>query len=61
MNRTFKDFDVWEKAHAFVLEIYKITKKFPSDEKFGLISQIRRSSVSICANLVEGYKKSDKE
>lgn len=45
---------VWQKSHEFVLKIYGITKKFPTDELFGLISQMRRASVSIPCNIVEG-------
>ena len=55
--KTFKDLIIWQKAHSLVLEIYKITGYFPSEEKFGLISQIRRSGSSIPANISEGYKK----
>ncbi len=55
---SFKDLKVWGKAHKLSLEVYKMTKTFPEDEKFGLISQVRRSAVSICANIVEGYMKS---
>ncbi len=53
----FQDMEVWQKAHELVLEIYRITIKFPSEEKFGLISQMRRSGVSIAANIAEGFKK----
>ena len=55
--KTFRDLVVWQKAHSLVLEIYKISKTFPSDEKFGLISQVRRSASSVATNIVEGYKK----
>ena len=55
--KTFQDLIVWQKSHQFVLSIYKITKQFPSDERFGLISQIRRAAVSIPANIVEGFTK----
>ena len=48
---------MWQKAHGLVLEIYKITKTFPGDERFGLISQMRRASVLIAANIAEGFKK----
>lgn len=45
---------VWQKSHELVLKIYEITKSFPKDEQFGLTSQIRRASVSIPSNIVEG-------
>ena len=56
--KSFQDLLLWQKGHQFVLEIYKLTREFPGEERFGLISQIRRSSVSICANIAEGGKKS---
>jgi four helix bundle protein len=49
----FKDLKVWQKAMDLVVEIYKITKNFPRDERFGLISQINRCSVSIPSNIAE--------
>lgn len=58
---TFEDLVVWQKAHEMVLTIYKITKLFPEDERFGLVVQLRRSSSSICANMAEGYTKSTKD
>ena len=51
---SFKDLIVWQKSIAFVSDIYKLTKEFPSDERFGLTSQIRRAAVSISANIAEG-------
>lgn len=45
---------VWRKAHELTLEVYKITKKFPKDELFGVVSQLRRASSSVSANIVEG-------
>jgi four helix bundle protein len=54
---SFKQLIVWQKAHQLVLEIYKMTEKFPSSEMYGLTSQIRRASVSVAANIVEGYRK----
>lgn len=45
---------VWQKSHQLVLGIYEITKVFPKDELFGLTSQIRRASVSVPSNIVEG-------
>jgi four helix bundle protein len=55
--RSFRDLIVWQKAHHFVLEIYRFTKAFPSDEKFGLTSQLRRAAVSVPANIAEGFPK----
>lgn len=53
--RNFYDLDVWKKGHLFVLEIYKITKLFPQDEIYGIVSQMRRASSSITANIAEGF------
>lgn len=50
----FTKLQVWQKAHQFTLGIYKITKDFPTEEKFGLTSQLRRASCSIGSNLAEG-------
>lgn len=55
--KTFNDLTVWQKAHEFVLCIYKITKDFPSEEKFALVQQIRRAVVSIASNIVEGFQR----
>jgi len=62
-SKSFFELAVWQKAHKLVLEVYIITKDFPQNELFGLTSQIRRASISIPANIAEGYKrmgKSDK-
>jgi len=53
--KNFKDLLVWQKAYQLCLDLYKVTKKFPAEEKFGLTSQIRRASVSIPSNIAEGY------
>ena len=58
---TFEDLIVWQKAHQLTLAVYRITKNFPEVERFGLISQIRRSSASICANIAEGHTKTTQE
>ena len=50
----YKKLKVWEDAHKFTVDIYYITQKFPNNEKYGLTSQIRRSSSSIPTNIVEG-------
>ncbi|MGD9019436.1 MAG: four helix bundle protein, partial [Desulfuromonadales bacterium] len=55
--RKFQDLIVWQKAHDFVLATYRWTDQFSGQEKFGLTSQLRRSAVSIPANIVEGFKK----
>lgn len=52
--KSFEDLNIWKEAHSLTLEIYKITKNFPKDELFGLISQIRRSSSSVACNIAEG-------
>ncbi|MBU0694566.1 MAG: four helix bundle protein [Candidatus Omnitrophica bacterium] len=60
--KTFRELKAWQRAHELVLKVYKVTTNFPEREKFGLISQMRRSSISIPANIVEGFKRrSDKE
>ena len=60
MTYTFENVVAWQKAHVFVLLVYRITKSFPSDELYGLTSQFRRAAVSIEANIAEGYKKISK-
>jgi four helix bundle protein len=50
----FRNLDVWQKAHTLTISIYTVTKTFPDDERFGLVSQLRRSCASIGANLAEG-------
>ena len=60
MTYTFENVVAWQKAHVFVLLVYRITKSFPSEELYGLTSQFRRAAVSIEANIAEGYKKISK-
>jgi four helix bundle protein len=60
--RNYKDLRVWEEAHRLTLSVYKATQGFPKEERFGLISQMRRSAASIAANLAEGCgRRSDGE
>lgn len=54
----FRNLKVWEKAHALTLEVYRQTRSFPADERFGLTSQLRRSCASVPANLAEGCARS---
>ena len=59
-SRNFTDLIAWQKAHEFVLEVYKATRSFPMEERFALCSQFQRAAVSIPANIAEGYKKLSK-
>lgn len=57
-----KDLEIWRESISFVEDIYKITKGFPKEEHYGLISQVRRAAVSIPSNVAEGAaRNSDKE
>ena len=60
MAYSFENIIAWQKAHAFVLFVYRVTRHFPKDEIFALTSQFRRAAVSIEANIAEGYKKLSK-
>lgn len=53
--KNFTDLIVWKNGHNLVLQIYKLTKKFPKEEKYGLTDQIRRATVSITSNIAEGF------
>jgi four helix bundle protein len=53
--KSYEDLEVWTIGHRLCLEIYKITNDFPKSELFALVSQLRRASSSIPANIVEGY------
>lgn len=59
-TKKFQELIVWQKAHQFVLLVYKYTESFPKSEVYGLSSQFRRAAVSIAANIAEGYKKKGK-
>ncbi len=51
---TWKDLDVWQKAHSLVLKVYKLIRAFPHDERFRLADQLCRAAISVPANIVEG-------
>lgn len=55
--KSFEQLLVWQKAHQFVLGVYRHTESFPKQEIYGLTSQLRRAAVSLPANIAEGFKK----
>jgi len=58
----FEDLKIWQESHGLALEIYKLTKNFPKEELYGLVTQLRRASSSVSANIVEGfYRNTTKE
>ena len=57
MTQSFKEVFAWQKAHAFVLQVYQVCPSFPNYERFGLCSQFQRAAVSIAANIAEGYRR----
>jgi four helix bundle protein len=58
--KTFEDLVVWQKAHLFVLSVYRLSGMFPKHEIYGLASQFRRAATSIAANIAEGFRKHSK-
>lgn len=60
MIRSFKDLIVWQKAYQLCLDVYKATKFFPKEERYGLTSQIRRAAVSVPSNIAEGHGRKSK-
>ena len=55
MGYSFRDLNIWKKAHDLAIKIYKMTASFPVSEKYGLTDQIRRSAVSVAANIAEAH------
>ena len=53
----YKDLKVWQRSHDLVLSVYRITKHFPDEERYGIVSQIRRAVVSVPTNIAEGSKR----
>jgi four helix bundle protein len=60
VSKTFEDLIVWQRAHQWVVEIYRFTESFPKQEQFALTSQLCRAAISIPANIAEGFKKKGK-
>jgi len=56
----FQGLEVWQRAHQLTLAVYRATKGFPADERYGLVSQMRRAAVSVPANIAEGFKRRGK-
>lgn len=54
MEHNYKKLNIWQKSMELVYQVYKITQSFPKEEKFGLVSQMRRSAISIPSNIAEG-------
>ena len=61
MIQSFKDFEIYQKSKKLLMDIYKITEKYPEQEKYNVISQLRRSVLSIPLNIAEGYGRKSKE
>ena len=55
--QSFRKLRVWQRAHWVVLDIYRETRAFPEDERFGLVSQMRRAAVSVSTNIAEGARR----
>jgi four helix bundle protein len=55
MLKNYRDLEVWNRAHAVVLQVYNLTNPFPRSEQFGIVSQLRRAAYSIPANIAEGF------
>ena len=60
-NEGFKSLVAWQKAYQLALDVYRITKIFPKEELFGLVSQLRRAASSVPANIAEGWGRRQKK
>jgi four helix bundle protein len=59
--KSFTELNAWQKSHELALDIYKVTKKYPKDELFGLTGQMRRCAVSVPSNIAEGFNRFSKK
>jgi len=55
--KTYRDLDIWKKSIELVKDIYRLTEKFPKQEMYGLVSQMRRAAISIPSNVAEGFRR----
>jgi four helix bundle protein len=60
MAQSFRDLQVWQRAMQLTAAVYRLTKEFPREEQYGLISQIRRCAISVPSNIAEGHGRSGK-
>ena len=61
MIRNFKDLEIYQRSKKLLKDIYKITERYPEEERYNVISQLRRSVLSIPLNIAEGYRRKSKE
>ncbi len=61
LAKSFTELRVWQEAHKLTLDVYRCTETFPSQESFGLTSQLRRSTSSVAANITEGFERGSKK
>jgi four helix bundle protein len=54
---SYRDLDVWQLGMTIVIQIYRITRGFPAEERFGLVAQLRRAAVAIPSNIAEGHSR----
>ncbi|MGH9519476.1 MAG: four helix bundle protein [Terriglobales bacterium] len=60
MGQSFRDLVVWQRSIELTVAVYELTSAFPESERFGLVNQLRRASVSVASNIAEGYGRSTK-
>jgi len=56
--RSYRDLRVWQRATDLVEQLYRLTRQFPVDERYGLVSQLRRAAISVASNIAEGHTRS---